>query len=280
MMQEEQELQKQSENTEEKQNDRRIYLRFILFLLISTIGGFLLGRDTRILQDLAGTDIAFVLKKISLAMTYILPVLYLLLHLTVAVVSFIIYGTAKRRAALWDGEDDEYIESVEAQLDIPTVLGNVTLVLSCLLYTVLIYQVEYMNITQKHQSALVLCGTVLLVAGFVYEMIVQKLVVDLLKELNPEKRGNVFEIDFMKTWVESCDEAQKLNQYKATYHSFRATNFACLILWLVCFMVMIIFHTGLFPSICVSVIWLILTVSYSISAWRIEHRKHRNNERN
>ena len=75
MMHEEQALQEQNTNTGQKQNDRKIYLRFILLLLLSVIGGFLLGRGTRILQDLAGTDIAVVLDRIRLAMTYILPVL-------------------------------------------------------------------------------------------------------------------------------------------------------------------------------------------------------------
>ncbi len=280
MMHEEQALQEQNTNTGQKQNDRKIYLRFILLLLLSVIGGFLLGRGTRILQDLAGTDIAVVLDRIRLAMTYILPVLYLLLHLTVAIVSFTIYRKAKKRAAFWDGEDDEYIESVEAMLDIPMVMGNVMLILNCLLYTVLIYQTGYTDISQMHQSVLALSGTVLLLAGFAYEIFVQKLVVDLLKQLNPEKRGNVFELDFMKTWVASCDEAQKLNQYEATYHSFRATNIACMLLWLMCFIAMNTVHTGIFPSICVSVLWLVLVLSYSIAVWRLEHRKHRTDKRN
>ena len=45
--------------------------------------------------------------------------------------------------------------------------------------------------------------------------LIAKLVVDLEKKLNPEKKGSVFEMQFQKTWLESCDEAQKQQHHIA-----------------------------------------------------------------
>lgn len=261
---------KQQEN---KKNDRKIFIRFVVLLLLSGIVGIFSGMTIRILQATAGTSIDALLDIVSRAMIYIVPALYLLMHLAAAVISFSIYGRAKKRVMHWDGEDEDYIESIEASLDIPVIMGNAVMVLNLLLYTVVIYQADHVEMSQLWQNILSNGGMVLMILGYVYEIIVQKLVVDLEKKLNPEKRGNVFEIDFMKTWMESCDEAQKWKHYEAAWHAFRITNVVCLVLWLLCFIAQFSFQAGLLPVFCVSGIWLVLVLSYSISAYRLDHGK-------
>lgn len=261
---------KQQEN---KKNDRKIFIRFVVLLLLSGIVGIFSGMTIRILQATAGTSIDALLDIVGSAMIYIVPALYLLMHLVAAVISFSIYGRAKKRVMHWDGEDEDYIESIEASLDIPVIMGNAVMVLNLLLYTVVIYQADHVEMSQLWQNILSNGGMVLMILGYVYEIIVQKLVVDLEKKLNPEKRGNVFEIDFMKTWMESCDEAQKWKHYEAAWHAFRITNVVCLVLWLLCFIAQFSFRAGLLPVFCVSGIWLVLVLSYSISAYRLDHGK-------
>lgn len=261
---------KQQEN---KKNDRKIFIRFVVLLLLSGIVGIFSGMTIRILQATAGTSIDALLDIVSRAMIYIVPALYLLMHLVAAIISFSIYGRAKKRVMHWDGEDEDYIESIEASLDIPVIMGNAVMVLNLLLYTVVIYQADHVEMSQLWQNILSNGGMVLMILGYVYEIIVQKLVVDLEKKLNPEKRGNVFEIDFMKTWMESCDEAQKWKHYEAAWHAFRITNVVCLVLWLLCFIAQFSFQAGLLPVFCVSGIWLVLVLSYSISAYRLDHGK-------
>lgn len=262
------------EKQENKKNDRKIYIRFAIFLLLSGIVGFFAGKGIRILQTAAGTNMADLLDTVGRAMIFIVPILYLLLNLTVAIISFSIYGKAKKKVEHWDGEDEEYIESVEASLDIPVIMGNFMMVLNLLLYTIMIYQADHVDMSWLWQNILSNGGIVLLILSLVYEMAVQKLIVDLEKKLNPEKRGNVFEIDFMKTWVESRDEGQKWKHYEATYHAFRITNIVCLVMWMLCFLAQFAFQAGLLPVLCVSGIWLVLVLSYSISAYRLEHGKH------
>lgn len=261
---------KQQEN---KKNDRKIFIRFVVLLLLSGIVGIFSGMTIRILQATAGTSIDALLDIVSRAMIYIVPALYLLMHLAAAVISFSIYGRAKKRVMHWDGEDEDYIESIEASLDIPVIMGNAVMVLNLLLYTVVIYQADHVEMSQLWQNILSNGGMVLMILGYVYEIIVQKLVVDLEKKLNPEKRGNVFEIDFMKTWMESCDEAQKWKHYEAAWHAFRITNVVCLVLWLLCFIAQFSFQAGLLPVFCVSGIWLVLVLSCSISEYRLDHGK-------
>lgn len=264
---------KEKQQQENKKNDRKIFIRFVVFLLLSGIVGIFAGMTIRILQATVGTSMDALLDIIVSAMIYIVPALYLLMHLAAAIISFSIYGRAKKKVMHWDGEDEDYIEAIEASLDIPVIMGNAVMVLNLLLYTVVVYQADHVEMSQLWQNILSNGGMVLMILGYVYEIIVQKLVVDLEKKLNPEKRGNVFEIDFMKTWMESCDEAQKWKHYEAAWHAFRITNVVCLVLWLLCFIAQFSFQAGLLPVFCVSGIWLVLVLSYSISAYRLDHGK-------
>lgn len=263
------------EEQEQPKSEKKIIIRFLVIMVCSVVLGYIVGKYTHMLQETKGADFIPVWNAICSIATYILPVLYVVMHLVVATVSFAIYGKARKQAAAWDGEDEDYIEAVEARLDIPIILGNIVMVLNALLYAVVIFQAEQVEMSKLQQDILINGGNIVFFVGLIYQFVLQKLVVDLVKKLNPEKRGSVFELDFIKTWVSSCDEGQKLKQYTATYHSFRITNITCVLFWLLCFISQFMFHTGLFPTICVSVIWLTLVGTYSIVIHRLEYRRNR-----
>ena len=50
------------------------------------------------------------------------------------------------------------------------------------------------------------------------------------KALNPEKKGNLFDFDFEKKYMASCDERERMIAYQAGYQAYRSVNIVCFIL--------------------------------------------------
>lgn len=84
---------------------------------------------------------------------------------------------------------------------------------------------------------------------------IQQKVVDLSKEMNPEKKGSVYDIRFQSKWMDSCDEAEKMQVYQAAYSAFKVTNIAFMIVWLFAFLAIEFAGTGVFACVMISILW-------------------------
>ena len=88
--------------------------------------------------------------------------------------------------------------------------------------------------------------------------------VKFLKLVNPEKKGSIFETDFNKKWLNSCDEAQKMQVYRAGFVAYNAGIKCCVALWILSLVGMTALDTGVLPVIMTSIFLLVLTVSYCV----------------
>jgi len=117
--------------------------------------------------------------------------------------------------------------------------------------------------------------TVLAIAAFLAGMFailkLQQLATDLVKQMNPKMKGSVYDVNFNKKWEESCDEAEMMAIYRASYRGFRTGNLACVVLWVTVCLGDMFFHYGSMPVVSVSVIWLVMTASYYIESFRLEY---------
>ena len=91
--------------------------------------------------------------------------------------------------------------------------------------------------------------------------VVQKLV-NLTKEINPEKKGSIYDVKFQKKWEASCDEAELFAIYKSAYRSYCITQRLCIILWLFCIIGGFVWGFGAVPVLLVSIIWGTMITSY------------------
>ena len=108
--------------------------------------------------------------------------------------------------------------------------------------------------------------------SLVVSIILTQKVVNFAKELNPEKQGSVYDINFGKKWLNSSDEAEKFVMYKSSYTSMKATSYTCMGLWLFCLIGMMSFGFGVLPLVMVVVIWLVQTSAYCLQV--IYYGKH------
>lgn len=87
---------------------------------------------------------------------------------------------------------------------------------------------------------------------------------NLKKEINPLLKGNIYDVNFAKKWVDSCDESLKFKIFKSAYKSFISVNFTCKILWIFCILGYSLFGFGITPLLIVTIIWLVQMISYYI----------------
>ncbi len=97
-----------------------------------------------------------------------------------------------------------------------------------------------------------------------YSSVSQRQIVDQLREQNPEKQGSVYQFNFQKVWLQSCDEAEQLQIYRAGYRAYQAGVYTCLGLWLAVVIANLMGWLRWDSILLVGVIWLVLQ---SVYAW-------------
>lgn len=177
-------------------------------------------------------------------------------------VSCCLYLDAKKKFRLWDGEDEERIEAIEKRLTLSMMFSNILSICSVIFFGLSIY-----NYVEDEKHLFSLYGLVLFfVAATGFLVALQRLTINLEKEINPEKKGSALDFNFRKKWVESCDEAERTKLYKCGYRAFNAANKACTFLSAILIVTGTLFEISQLPLIIVGFIWITLVVSYCLES--------------
>ena len=176
-----------------------------------------------------------------------------------------LYLYRKARAAFrgWDGENEDVIWQAEDRLSRAMLMSSLTAIVSFFFFSA-----GAVKLPQETDSATIpLVMTFLAVIAL--SILLQQKAVDLTKEINPEKRGSVYDMKFQERWLESCDEAERRQIGQASYKAYTTLNKFCPYCWIVLFLGNMIFHYGFLPSSVVLLVWAVLTVSYTREAIRL-----------
>ena len=101
-------------------------------------------------------------------------------------------------------------------------------------------------------------------AALFASIVLQQKLVDLAKQLNPEKEGSVYDTRFQKKWFESCDEAERAIIGQCAFKAYQAMCRVCLVLWAVFALGGIFFSWGFLPAMAVCIVW---GVGQSVYSW-------------
>lgn len=174
-----------------------------------------------------------------------------------------LYRAARCAFRGWDGEDEAVMERAEEQLSWALLWDTLAMILSFFFFTAGTVGLMREDI---HPSIIVAAEFVLACA---LEVFLQQKLVDLTKQMNPEKKGSVYDKEFRKVWWESCDENERRQIGQASYKAFTTVTILCPILWGVLFFGNIIFDYGILPATVALVIWAVSQVSYTMEAIRL-----------
>ena len=172
-----------------------------------------------------------------------------------------LYAAAKRRCGAWDGEDEDTMDAVERQLSWALLLTGLSVVMDFFFFAVSIVYGRFLP------------DLVLFLAAVVVLIVLQQKIVDLERRLNPEKRGSVYDMKFQKTWMDSCDEAEKAQIGQACYTAYMVGTKVCIFLWVALLILNFVFDFGLLPIAAVLVVWGVMQMAYALECIRLSKRK-------
>ena len=172
-----------------------------------------------------------------------------------------LYAAAKRRCDAWDGEDEDTMDAVEQQLSWSLLLTGLSIVLDFFFFAVSVIYGRF------------LLDLVLFLAAVVVLVVLQQKIVDLERRINPEKRGSVYDMKFQKTWMDSCDEAERAQIGQACYRAYMAGTKTCIFFWVALLILNFVFDFGLLPIAAVLAVWGVMQTAYALECIRLSKRK-------
>lgn len=254
--------------------DKQINIRFVIMVVGGMLLGAAIGYGGAILSDMYGGDIVTGLNHVFRVCA---PLLYVISMTVAYTITFVNYQKARKMISEWNGEDEEVLDEVDKRIALALEPMSIFTVCNFFLYSAMVYisEVKILGIdmeTYKAGIPVMVAGVVVFLLNMAAITIIQKKLLEMTKQINPEKRGNILDTEFNKVWLESCDEAQKQAVFEAGFRAYQAGGTACMVLWIITLMAMLLFDTGIFPSICVFVLSLTLVVSYTVACHKIEKK--------
>lgn len=264
--------QKDSKVRENKREDRRALKKFWFMMVCSGFLGMLLGVFSVFLGDsgfdLQGEGTKWALKQVGIFGSFVTTTIILF-------VIAIIYRQARSLYHRWDGEDEEVYAKIEEKISYALMFTSIAMILGYFFFSFGIYVIEPEGIS-KPDSKIELWEFWVVLFGMIYAIastcIAQQKIVNFDKELNPEKKGSVYDINFNSKWMESSDEAERFLIYKAAYRAFRVMQIVFPVAWIISLLGMVTFGTGLFSSILILALWMAMVCTYCINS--IYYTKH------
>lgn len=243
-----------------KKDDKKYFKPFIIMMIICTIVGFFFGKLTKMADEHTETIKNF-MENLNVIAAYALPALFLVFNIVMTIMIFRTINRQYRRINVWDGEDEDILDDIENKLNSPLNFSNVMLLVGMFLFAAHAHYFVKCELPELHEN--ILFATILFdfVTCFIIALAAQKKIVNLLKIMNPEKKGSIFDSSFRRKWEESSDEGQQLIIYKSAYKAFIVSNTTCMVLWVVGIICDFAFHTGLLPIAFVILIWFIQVIT-------------------
>ena len=250
------------ENNTVKKDNRKALPKYLLILFVAAIFGGGLGFAAGWLghDNLSEVIAAVVADGLIAAAPWAL--------LGTSVVSMVLilwlYRGAKALYTGWGGEEDDVMDRADEKLNWALLLTAAQLVLDMFFFAV----------AQSAHNITALWSVLFFLVSIFLLVFAQQKIVDLTRQMNPEKKGSVYDTKFKKKWFESCDEAEQKQIGQAAYKAFNVVSTACPILWGALLLLSYAFNFSLLmPTFIVCFIWLLQQVSYCLECIRLGKRK-------
>ncbi|WP_026528251.1 DUF3169 family protein [Butyrivibrio sp. VCD2006] len=240
------------------EKNKTLLIIFIAFMAVCYVGGLFVGRFLANNE----TDLHSIFTGIGTFLKLNMCYIALVVNIVMGVIGFALYGNVEKLANKWDGEDDDLINEVESKLFYPGAISTLMMLFNFFAFGVSLCHLSLGDAYKDRFIFIVAFSTSILLFSFIGEMILQGKCLSLEKKLNPEKRGNILDIKFQEKWFDSCDEAEKMIVYKASYDAFKYSSYIYAVAWILAVMADLIFKSGILPVTMVSAMWIIQTVIY------------------
>ncbi len=256
-----------------KRDDKKYLIIMIISTLICGILGFFCGNFLDKIKK-TGFSLKNIPDEVINMLACVMPILFLTINLILVIITVICVRKSRKEFRIWNGEDEDAAEKIENRVSIPLCISCIVNVINMFMFAVCVDLVINSTFSEKKEDILLSVNILIFVLAMAIVITVQKMVIDVTKDMNPEKTGSVFDTKFSEKWEKSCDEAQKLQIYKAGSAGYKAMCSVCLTLWVICFMADLFANVGLLPVTMVIIIWLTGIIGYLVGAAKADKEKN------
>lgn len=260
-----------------KKEDKKKFEGFVILMVISFIVGGIGGFGMAMLED--SGIVQSLPSMISDGLKFISMYINLVLTIICAIVVIVLYKQARKKFASWDWEDEKVYDEIEGRLSIALIITSVNQIILFVFMAIgFVRLIELIELEKQNQDWEFFIPSIVIyalgiIASLAFMLIAQQKIINFEKEMNPEKKGSVFDTKFQKKWMDSCDEAEQKYIYEAAFFSYKAINATCMILWFFCFFGMFVWDIGVLPVCLVCGIWLVSMISYFVKCIMLEKSK-------
>lgn len=248
-----------------EKEDKKAFKSFLIILVIAGVAGGFLGFMSENLKQVFGDNLSILLINILKEVT---PFANIILSILVILISKIIYTDSRKGYELWkqSNEDDNSIDKIEENLSYLSIISSVINIICFFFIGIGAMLIPFDDINGNLSFTKAICFFIGIILCVTSNILIQKKIINLQKEINPLLNGSVYDINFAKKWLDSCDEFEKLGVYKSSYKAFTCVSRTCIILWLFCIIGYDLWNFGIMPMVIVTTIWLVQTISYSMES--------------
>ncbi len=256
---------KQQEN---KKEDKKAFKKFAWILLLAFIVGILVGVGSVFLGHIMENEsvketFVNIMQSVAIYGGYVYTTVLF-------IASIVLYKKSRKEYSAWDEEDEEVLEGMETKISYVIWFSNLIMFGSYFFFATGVWAADLVEIKgalkQDATGSWLSLGAVFLHMAYalIVSCIIQQKAVNLTKEINPEKRGSIYDTKFQDKWLANCDEAERFAVYKCSFKTFKVMQLTGMVLWVICLIGQIIFGTGVFATIVVTVFMIIQISVYSV----------------
>ena len=246
-------------NDEIRQANRKALPKFLLMMLGGVVLGAVIGFTSLVGLDLLGANnVADALAGLGTGLAKAAPWLLVVCGAVELIAGLILHQKARGIIRSWDGEDETVSDRAEKPLNLALWISSMAMIAGFFLMTA----AYSAGMASKSDAFGMLGGIAAFVAVLVITIVLQQRLVDLAKQLYPEKKASVYDTKFQKKWFAQCDEAERAQIGECAYHAYNAANRTCMGLWLVFTLTALFLDTGILPVLTVCVIWAVSQTVY------------------
>lgn len=252
--------------------DSRAGKKFLVVLLVSMVLGGILGGSTMQVSDYMNQEgMGFTELLQWLTQGTVRAAQYVLVVSNIIMFPVIILRLKKhvKAAKAWDGEDERLIEEIESRLLADDFIICLQMMITLISYGIGFYRFPFQeHLNWKHVMILM----AFFLVSLLYLLLSQRIVINMRKVMNPEKRGSVFDLKFDKKWWESSDEAERQSCGLSAYQTYQIMGKVYAGLLVVFMLAGFVFEVGILPLLTAGGLWIAHTVIYLVQRMKLRKK--------
>ncbi|MBE6149153.1 MAG: DUF3169 family protein [Firmicutes bacterium] len=240
-------------------NKEKGFFKYVLpYFIIGAVVGFVFA-----ILDLNGAFENLTINNIQEFLITISPYILIVLGLIMSLILIIVIKKSNKDTK--NLSDEEY-KKLDRKLSYALALSN------AMLFSMLIlFGISFYDFMDREVPKLLFIMTLILYFIYIYiASISQSKIVNIVKKMDPLKKGNVYDKNFSKEWLDSCDEMEKQLMYEVGFKTYGFMNILLISLLVILIILGMFIKVGIFSIILVGLLAFIQTMVYTYYSIKLD----------